>query len=247
VGGARFLPSPDMNLPSSHRENTLTRSEDDLVRASTRFGLLFAVCQIAVMIVMATVVLPRAGSPADPAVDRGERVLDAAALYRYGNYVFMLAGTVLLGFLGAVQARLRAVDGTGVLATVAVAAGILLTLIWPLGALLHDVALETASAGADPRILAGWDAVAPFSLAFSVLPRLFFVGALVMGLRVTGAAPWLARCGLVVMALSLVGSGTLVAGDLFPVLAISTLGYELWVGALAWHWLRAASRRPDRV
>lgn len=28
------------------------------------------------------------------------------------------------------------------------------------------------------------------------------------------------------------------------VLAVSTLGFELWVGALAWHWLRSA---PDLV
>jgi hypothetical protein len=25
---------------------------------------------------------------------------------------------------------------------------------------------------------------------------------------------------------------------MFPLLALSTLGYELWVGALAWTWLR---------
>jgi hypothetical protein len=231
-----------MTLPSSHRKDTAppvtSRSGVDIVRTSTGFGLVFAVCQIAVMIVMATVVLPHGGSPAEPAVDRGERVLDAAALYRSGNYVFMLSGTLLLGFLGAVQARLRMVDRTGVLATVAVAAGVLLALIWPLAGLLHDVALETADAGADLRILGGWDAVAPFSLAFSVLPRLFFVGALVLGLRAFGAAPWLTRSGVVVMVLSLVGSGTLLAAALFPVLALSTLCYELWVGALAWHWLR---------
>jgi hypothetical protein len=26
----------------------------------------------------------------------------------------------------------------------------------------------------------------------------------------------------------------------FPVLALSTIGYELWVGAVAWHWLRSS-------
>jgi hypothetical protein len=43
----------------------------------------------------------------------------------------------------------------------------------------------------------------------------------------------------VLLPLSLVGSATLLSGALFPVLALSTLGYELWVGALAWHWLRS--------
>ena len=43
--------------------------------------------------------------------------------------------------------------------------------------------------------------------------------------------------------LSLVGSATLLTDALFPLLALSTLGYELWVGAVAWHWLR--SERPS--
>ena len=112
----------------------------------------------------------------DPALDRGQRVLDAADVYRAGNYVFMISGTLLLGFLGAVQLRLRRVDRSGVLATTAVVAGTLLVLIWPLGGVLHDVALETARSGADVRILAGWDAVAPYSpgvlrAAAHLLPR----------------------------------------------------------------------------
>ena len=53
-----------------------------------------------------------------------------------------------------------------------------------------------------------------------------------------GTAPRLQRLGLVLVPLSLVGSATLISGALFPFLALSTLGYELWVGAVAWHWLR---------
>ena len=106
--------------------------------------------------------------------------------------------------------------------------------------MLHDIALDSAVDGADLRLLAAWDAVAPYSLAFSVLPRLFFIGAIVLGLRMTGTAPWLQRLGLVLLPLSLVGSATLVAGAVFPVLALSTLGYELWIGAVAWHWLKTS-------
>ncbi|MET7403650.1 hypothetical protein ABZS66_60295 [Dactylosporangium sp. NPDC005572] len=210
----------------------------DPVRTSTRFGLAFTVCQLLVMIAMAVFVLPHGGSPSDPALQRGQGVQEAADLYRIGNFAFMAAGSLLLGFLGAVWARLRRADGSGVLATVAVASGILLALIWPMAGMLHDVALETAAGGADLRILAGWDAVAPFGLAFSVFARVFFVGAIALGLRATGQAPWLVRSAAVVMLLSLVGSATLVSGALFPLLALSTFGYELWVGALAWHWLR---------
>jgi hypothetical protein len=128
-----------------------------------------------------------------------------------------------------------------VLATVGIAAGVLLAVIWPLSGLLHDVALEVGNSGADLRILGGWDAVGPFALAFSVFARAFFLGALVLGLRAMDSAPWLRRTGVVLIVLSLAGSGTLLTDALFPLLALSTLGYEIWVGALAWTWLRSPS------
>jgi len=226
------VPAPSPGLPSY--------DEARLTRTSARFGIAFTLCQLGVMVLMAVLVLPHGGSPDDPVLERGRNVLDAEELYRYGNYLFMLAGSLLLGFLGAVHVRLRRADASGVLATVAVGAGTLLTLIWPFAAVLHDIALDSAVDGTDLRLLAAWDAVAPYSLAFSVLPRLFFIGAIVLGLRMTGTAPWLQRLGLVLLPLSLVGSATLVAGAVFPVLALSTLGYELWVGAVAWHWLRSS-------
>ncbi|HWJ82414.1 MAG TPA: hypothetical protein VNS55_09280 [Nocardioides sp.] len=210
----------------------------DATGLSTRFGVAYAACQLLTLVAFSIFVLPHAGSPSDPALERGHRVDDAADIYRAGNYVFMVSGMLLLGFLGAVGTRLRRVDASGALATVAVAAGTLLAVIWPLAGVLHDVALDTAADGADLRILGAWDAVAPYSLAFSVLPRLFFVGALVLALRATGTAPWLARTGVVLLVVSAAGSATLVLGALFPLLALSTLGYELWVGAVAWRWLR---------
>jgi hypothetical protein len=208
-----------------------------VTRVSARFGLAFAICQLAVLVCMAIFVLPHAGSPNDPALERGHKVLDAEELYRAGNYAFMLAGMLLLGFMGAVYVKLRKADGTGVLATVAVGAGTLLSLIWPYAGVLHDVALDTAADGTDLRILGGWDAVAPYSLAFSAMPRMFFIGAIVLGLRMMGSAPWLQRIGIVLLPLTLAGTATLVAGAFFPLLALSTLGFELWVGAVAWNWL----------
>lgn len=231
-------------VPAAGRAPGVPGPDDDprrhpMTRLSTRFGVAFAACQLAVMVGMATLVLPRAGSPSDPPLERGQRVLDAQGAYRLGNFAFMVAGTLLLGFVGAVVTHLRRADRSGTLATVAGAAGLLLSLIWPLGGLFHDVAIETAAGGTDLRILAGWDSVAPFSLAFSALPRVFFLAAVVLGLRAAGSAPWLQRTGVVLVPLALAGSATLVNGALFPLLALSTLGYELWVGALAVYWLRS--------
>ena len=168
-------------------EVTAGPAEDTAVtRLSARFGLAFAAGQLSVMIAMAVFVLPNVGSPGDPALERGHAILDAETAYRLSNYAFMVSGTLLLGFLGAVHVRLRRVDASGVLSTVAVAAGTMLALVWPLAGVLHDVALDAAAGGTDVRLLAGWDSIAPYSLAFSVLPRVFFIGALVLGLRMAG-------------------------------------------------------------
>lgn len=211
-----------------------------ITRVSARFGLAFAICQLSVMIGMSVLVLPKGGSIGDSPTHWGNDVLDAAAWYRAGNYAFVLAGTLLTGFLGAVHVRLRRAESSGALAAIGLGAGVMLSLVWPYAAVLHDVALEAAAYGADTRILAGWDSVAPYSLAFSALPRLFFVGAIVVGLRLTGEAPWLQRIGIALLPVSLVGTATLVVGGLFPLLALSSLGYELWVGAVAWHWMRSS-------
>src|SRR5215203_3460759 len=96
----------------------------------------------------------------------------------------------------------REVDPSGVMSTVAVAAGTMLALVWPMAGVLHDVAIRAAADGTDVRLLAGWDSIAPYSLAFSVLPRLFFVGVIVLGLRAVGTSPWLQRTGLVLIPLS---------------------------------------------
>jgi hypothetical protein len=227
-------------MTTSEMDRTSTRHQHatDVSRISTWFGVAFTACQVAVMIAMAVFVLPHGIGPDAPALERGKSVLEAADRYTAGNYVFTISGMLLLGFLGVVHLRLRHVDSTGVLATVAVSAGTLLALIWPLAGVLHDVALDVGRSGADARLLGAWDSIAPYALAFSALPRLFFVGAIALGLRATGSAPWLQRTAVVVLVLSLAGSATLVAGAVFPVLALGTLGFELWVGALAIHWLR---------
>src|SRR6478609_10177039 len=231
-----------MTLIDTTTDRSSTRTTGlDVTRISTWFGLAFTVCQLTVMVCMAIFVLPRGGTPGDPPLKWGQDVLDAADAYRIGNYVFMVAGVLLLGFLGAVHVRLRRADATGTLATVAVAAGTLLAFVWPYAAVLHDVALDAAEKGTDLRMLAGWDAIAPYSLAFSALPRIFLVLAIVLALRLTGGSRWMQRTGIGIVVLSAIGTATSLTGVVFPALALGSLGYELWVGALAISWLRDRS------
>jgi hypothetical protein len=227
-------PSTDLFVPER------SAGGPGVVRVSARFGVVFAVLQLVVMVAFSTMILPRGGSPTDPVLERGAHILGARDLYVAGNYALALSCLLLLGFLGVVSLRLRSADTTGVLATVAVAAGTLVAVIWPLAAVIHSVFLGIADAGADIRILAGADAIAPFCLALTALARCFFVAAIVLALRATGEHVVLRRTGVAVVVLSLLGSATMVVGEAFPALALSSLGFEVWVGVLAWRWLRTA-------
>ncbi|KQW48999.1 hypothetical protein ASC77_09820 [Nocardioides sp. Root1257] len=232
-----------MTLTDTSTDRSSTRTTGlDVTRLSAWCGLAFTISQLTVMVCMSIFVLPHGGRPGMDPLTWGQKVLAHEDAFRIGNYVFMVAGVLLLGFLGAVNVRLRRADDTGTLATVAVAAGTLLAFVWPYAAVLHDVAIDTAGKGTDLRLLAGWDTVAPYSLAFSALPRIFFMLAIVLALRLTESSPWLQRTGVAIVAISAIGTATTLTGAAFPALAIGSLGYELWVGALAWRWLRDDTR-----
>jgi hypothetical protein len=188
-------------------------------------------------VVFGVLVLPSAGPPDAGPLAKGKALLEHADLFTMGNYLLVLPSLLLVGFLGVVAARLRRADPSGTLAAVALAAGTLVALLWPLGAVLHDLALDTATAGVDVRVAAAWDAVGPYTLALSALFRTAFVVAVTAGL--VGAPRSLRRSGWAVAALSLLGSATLVADGAFAVLAVSTLAFDGWVAAVAWRWSRA--------
>jgi hypothetical protein len=46
------------------------------------------------------------------------------------------------------------------------------------------------------------------------------------------------RGGALVMVVSIAGSATLLSGTMFPLLALSSLAYEVWLGLVSVHWLR---------
>ena len=145
AAGSQSDTSPTTRLDPTSESDAGSR----FVRLSAGFGVAFALTQLATMVVMATTVLPLSGSPTDPVLQRSQRMLDAASTYRIANYIFILSGLIVLGFLGAVQTRLRRAEPTGTLATVAVAAGGLIAFVWPFAGVLHDLSLDVATAGGD--------------------------------------------------------------------------------------------------
>lgn len=213
-------------------------------RAALASGVAYAALQIAAMLLFGALILPAGGPPDLPAAEKAARVLAHADTYRLGNFLMLLPVPFLIVFLGGLFAALRRAEGGPVLGIAAVAGGALVALVWPLAAVLHDVALEAARLGADPAVLAGFDAIAPYSLALSAVPRAVLVLAVAAAVRWHGLAPRaLGTLGLIVALLGLVGTATLVNAALFPVLALSTLLFEVWMAALCLHLLRRPATR----
>jgi hypothetical protein len=112
-----------------------------------------------------------------------------------------------------------------------------------LGAVISDLELDLAQAGGDAITVSTIDAIAPYSLALSAFARAVFIGALaipLMGRR--GRLRWIGWSGAAVAVLSLLGTITLVFGTAFPVLAASTLLFDLWLLALCIVLLRKSPR-----
>jgi hypothetical protein len=110
--------------------------------------------------------------------------------------------------------------------------------------MITDIGITIAREGGDPATVWALDALAPFTLALSALPRavlLIGTSALLLNTRcVPRPIGWL---GLVAALLGLIGSATLIAAALFPLLALGSLLFEIWVLLLS----AALLRQPRTV
>jgi len=204
-------------------------------------GLVYALAQLGAVVFFAMAILPRF-APVDAApLARAAAIKELGATLRFANFLLMLPIPFFLVFVGAAFSLLRKLEGgSDVIAATALAAGSAMALMWPLGAVISDLELDLAQAGGDAVTVSVLDAIAPYSLALSAFARAVLVLALSVpvlkmgkGLRVTG---W---SGIAVAILSLVGTTTLVFGAAFPILALSTLLFDVWLFAFCLLWLRS--------
>ncbi len=146
----------------------------------------------------------------------------------------MLPVPFFLLFLGGLFGVLRRAEGgSGALAMVSVGAGIAMAMTWPFGLLLAGVGTSIVLQGGDAATAWAFDGMAPLSLALSSFPRTVFLAATSAVLLEDRLVPrWVGWSGLVLALVSLIGTATLVVGDLFPLLMLGTLIFELWVLAL---------------
>jgi hypothetical protein len=214
-------------------------------RVSMMSGVAYALAQLGAFVFFAIAILPRF-APIDAAPNvRAAAIRNLGEMLRVGNFLIVLPVPLFLFFVGGAFSLLRRLlPQSDVLAATALAAGAAMALMWPLGAVISDLELDMAQAGGDAITISVLDAIAPYSLALSAFARAVLVAALSVPLvRLDGSRKWTGWSGLVVAVLSLLGTVTLIAAAAFPVLALSTLLFDVWLLVLCLVLLR--SPLPD--
>lgn len=199
-------------------------------RLALASGIIFSLSQFGALLYFVIFIFPRMGPPEATAQHLLFYTQHGEAL-RFGNYLLALPAPFFLFFLGGLSGLLRQAEGEqGSLAPAALTGGVLVAILWPLSGILNNIAIDIAQAGGDPATIAALDAIGPYMLALSALPRAVLLAAASIGLLPARFIPrWLGWLGLGLALLSLIGSATLVAGQIFPVLALGTLLFEAWV------------------
>jgi hypothetical protein len=209
----------------------MTTPDTESQRAAIVSGIAFVLLQLSAFVFFATSIFPNFAPVDAPAAQRAAAIVKLGHTLRLGNYLLMVPAPFFLFFVGGlfvVLRRLRA--GNETVAAVALASGAAMALIWPLGAVVSDIELDLAQSGGDVATVSALDAAAPYTLALSAFARAVFVAATSWPLlAVPGSARWAGQAGLLVAGLSLAGTATMVNGSAFPLLAVSSLLFDLWL------------------
>lgn len=214
-----------------------------VVRFGIASGILFALLQLAVLIFLTANVLSSLPGPTAPAVERAAAFIEHAEPLRLGNYLMLLPVPFLLCFAAAAaEVLFRKISmGLGVpLLIVASAAS--MAMLWPIGGAISTIALLIAQNGGDAVVVSSLDAIAPYTLALSAVPRSTLIAGISAGMLGGRIGPaWIAQAGFGLALLSLAGTAVLADDRFFPVLALSTLLFLGWVIVVSASLLREVS------
>jgi adenosylhomocysteine nucleosidase len=218
-------------------------------RAALGCGAVFTLVQLTALAYFVVLIFPRFTAIDAPAPARAAAVAGLGNVMRVGNFLLLLGLPPFLGFVAGASVSLRRGPTTGgVFAALATIAGVAIAVIWPIGIVLTDVELDLAQAHGDPAVVSALDALAPYTLALSALPRAVFLVAVSAGARSRGLASTpLVYAGYAIAAVSVAGSATLLSANVFPILAMSTLAFEIWVGLVALALLRRLPKASSVV
>jgi hypothetical protein len=225
---------------TSHARRAASTGLTRGVAGALASGIVFSILQLAGAILFAAFILPRLAPIDAPAATQAAGYVAHANLLRLGNYAVILPAPFFLFFLAGLYAVLRRTeDERSVLASTAAFSGVAMSMIWAISAVVSDIAIDIALGKGDAVTISALNAFPPYMLALSALPRAVLLAATgCVVLERHNGPRWLGWSGIGLAVLSLVGSATLVTPLMFPVLAVSTLLFDLWLWVVCSMWLR---------
>jgi hypothetical protein len=212
-------------------------------------GIVFAVGQIAATAYFITVLAPHLPPLDAPLAQQGAFYSDYHAENALVAYLYLLSVPFFLVFLGGLFGALRRLEqGVGVLTATAIGAGLALAMVWPIGIVVADSGQGMARQGLEPLAVMAFDGIAQLTLALSAFPRAVLLLAASLGLLSSAVPRWVGWSGMGLALVGLVGTATLLDANLYPVLALGTLLFDVWVGLVGGILLRrVAAESPRRV
>lgn len=222
-------------------------------RISLASGIVAAALFIAATAIFTGFIAPGMPPIDAPPEEFASFVADPSQAVPGALYLYLSAAQiafVVLFFGGLFGVLRRAEGGSGSLAAAVFAAGLAIALITPLATMIEDHLLsEFAENGVDPAATQAVDGIAPLSLALSGFPQAVVLGGTAALLLSRRFAPrWLGWVGLALGVLVLIGTGTLVVGpSLFPITALGTLLFWVWILALSVALLRSPRTASQSV
>ncbi len=205
-------------------------------RPALASGIVFAVLQVAAIVFATVFLLSKLPPIGAPLTEWAEALMQIPTMtVSIANYLLLLPVPFFLLFLGGLCGVLRRAEGgSGTLSVSVLASGIAVAVTWPFGILIAGISSSIVADGGDLATAWALDGMAPFSLALSAFPRTVLLVATSLLLLGSGLTPrWIGWVGLVLALVSFIGTAMLLVGDLFPVLALGTLLFELWVLVLS--------------
>lgn len=224
-----------------------TRAGDDAGRTSIwerralMSGILFAVVAIFGAAFAMLFIFPEMASLDASAAERAAFSFEHGTRMLVNTYFLMLQMPFLIVFVAGLFVILRRAEGGGgVLSLTAFGAGLVMSAILYMGWMIAGIiTIFLADEGASAETIVALDGLAPMSLALSAFPRAILLAAISAIVLERQLAPrWIGIAGVALAAIHLAGTGTLIVADLFPVLAIGSLLFTVWVFALAVSLLR---------
>jgi hypothetical protein len=194
-------------------------------------GLVFATLQIVSILWFSIFVLSKKPPVSADAIEHAAFYMNSGNILLVGNYLLAVPVPFFLLLLGGFYTYLRRIEsGSGSFAVSSVLSGTAMIMLWPLGGILTNTGIIMASEGGNAATIWGLDAMGPYTLALSALPRavlLFSSSMILLRTRVTPA--WVIWFGLSLAVMCLVGSAMLVYSELFPLLGLGSFLFLIWL------------------